>query len=121
MFRNYVNESLDLNEYNKILKNAPEGQKYCNAFCQKFMDESEFYDNRANCKICFNQISKARKMIDCNQITIEQFKNNPSLVVRENQIFPFFVIVKLANLIYHLINLKHIVKNVFNAGKRRRR
>ena len=44
MFRNYVNESLDLNQFNQIMKKAPENQKYCNAFCQKFMDINEFYE-----------------------------------------------------------------------------
>jgi hypothetical protein len=30
MFRNYVNESLDLNQYNQLMKKSPENQKYCN-------------------------------------------------------------------------------------------
>lgn len=121
MFRNYVNESLDLNEYNKILKNAPEGQKYCNAFCQKFMDESEFYDNRANCKICFNQISKARKMIDCNQITIEQFKNNPSLVVREKPDIPVFRNCKTCELDLSLDKFEAYRKECIQCRKKKKK
>ena len=90
MFKNYVNESLDMNQYLKAMKEAPDGQRYCNAFCQKYMDEEEFYDTRANCKICFNQILKARKMIDNNQLTAEKFKENPSLVERETVIIPVY-------------------------------
>jgi hypothetical protein len=90
MFKNYVKESLDMNQYLKAMKEAPNGQRYCNAFCQKYMDEEEFYDTRANCKTCFNQILKARKMIDNNQLTAEKFKENPSLVERETVIIPVY-------------------------------
>lgn len=121
MFRNYVNESLDLNEYNKIMKNAPEGQRYCNAFCQKFMDESEFFSNRANCKICFNQISKARKMIDSNQITIEQFKNNPSLVVREKPDIPVFRNCKTCELDLSLDKFEAYRKECIQCRKKKKK
>jgi len=90
MFRNYVNESLDLNQFNQIMKKAPENQKYCNAFCQKFMDINEFYDGKSNCKECFNYIIKIRKMIDNNQLTAEQFKANPDLVKRDKVIIPVY-------------------------------
>jgi hypothetical protein len=121
MFRNYVKESLDLNEYNKILKNAPDGQKYCNAFCQKFMDETEFYENRANCKICFNQILKARKMIDSNQITIEQFKNNPSLVVREKPDIPVFRNCKTCELDLSLDKFEAYRKECIQCRKKKKK
>ena len=92
MFKNYVSsKTLDLNEYNKIMKeDCPEGQKYCNAFCQSFLPITDFHQGRSNCKICFAQINKARSMIDANQLTIEQFRNNPSLVKREVADIPVF-------------------------------
>ena len=92
MFKNYVSsKTLDLNEYNKIMKeDCPEGQKYCNAFCQSFLPITDFHEGRSNCKICFAQINKARTMIDTNQLTIEQFRNNPSLVKRETVDIPVF-------------------------------
>ena len=92
MFKNYVaTETLSLNDYNNIMKNdCPVGQKYCNAFCQKFLSLEEFHKDRASCKECFGQIEKARKMIDNNQLTIEQFKNNPGLVSREQTDIPVF-------------------------------
>lgn len=90
MYKNYVKDSLDMNQYLKIMKDAPKGQKYCNGFCQKYMNEDEFFKTRANCKICFNQIEKARKMIDNNQLTAERFKENPSLVERETVIIPIY-------------------------------
>lgn len=90
MFKNYVNESLDLNQYNKIMKEAPENQKYCNAFCQKFLEINNFYEKKSSCKECFNYIIKIRKMIDNNQLTAEQFKADPSLVVRDKVIIPIY-------------------------------
>ena len=91
MFKNYVaSKTLDLNAYHKIMKQCPEGQKYCNAFCQSFLPLTNFPKDRANCKICFAQISKARRMIDSNQLTIEQFRENPSLVSREDVDIPVF-------------------------------
>jgi len=90
MFRNYVKTSLDLNEFNKKIKDAPEGQRYCNAFCQKYMNNDEFYDGKANCKECYNQLIKARKMIDNNQLTAEQFKEDPTLVPREKTVIPVY-------------------------------
>jgi hypothetical protein len=90
MYKNYVKDSLDMNQYLKIMKDAPKGQKYCNGFCQKYMNEDQFFKTRANCKICFNQIEKARKMIDNNQLTAERFKENPSLVERETVIIPIY-------------------------------
>jgi len=88
MFRNYVNESLDLPQYNQMMLKAPKNQKYCNAFCQKFMDTNEFYEGKSSCKECFNYIIKIRKMIDNNQLTAEQFKANPDLVKRDKVIIP---------------------------------
>ena len=88
MFKNYVNESLDLPQYNQMMLKAPKNQKYCNAFCQKFIDTNEFYDAKANCKECFNYIIKIRKMIDNNQLTAEQFKASPDLIKRDKVIIP---------------------------------
>lgn len=90
MFKNYVNESLDLNQYNKIMKGALENQKYCNAFCQKFYDTNNFYDGKSTCKECFNYIIKIRKMIDNNQLTAEQFRADHSLVVRDKVTIPIY-------------------------------
>ena len=48
MFRNYVNESLDLNQYNQLMKKSPENQKYCikNLWIQKnFMTEKQIVKN----------------------------------------------------------------------------
>ena len=41
MYKNYVKDSLNLNEYNKIMKDAPEDHYYCNAICQKFLKKDE--------------------------------------------------------------------------------
>ena len=90
MFRNYIKESLDINQYNKINKEASEGEKYCNFLCQKYIKIEDFYDGKATCKECYNHIVKIRKMIDLNQLTAEQFKEDPTIVAREKTIIPVF-------------------------------
>jgi hypothetical protein len=97
MFKNYFKDTLSLNDYLKIMKTAPEGQKYCNAKCQTFLPEEEFYDRKYNCKICYNQIIKARKMIEQNQLTYEKFLEDPSLVEREEVIIPVYRKCKTCN------------------------
>ena len=42
MYKNYVKDSLTINEYNAKNSSAPDGQQYCNAFCQKYYNNS-FY------------------------------------------------------------------------------
>ena len=45
MYKNYVKDSLTINEYNAKNSSAPDGQQYCNAFCQQYMniDQCRFY------------------------------------------------------------------------------
>ena len=50
MFKNYMKKSLSSSEFNKIMKDAPENQAYCNAFCQKFMDKDDFYEKKQTVK-----------------------------------------------------------------------
>lgn len=92
MYKNYVKNSLNLNDYNKILKETPKDHHYCNAICQKFLKNEEFFQEvrKGCCKICFYQIQKARKLIDSNKLTVEKFKENPSIVVREKTIIPLY-------------------------------
>ena len=42
MYKNYVKDSLTINEYNAKNSSAPDGQQYCNAFCQQYYNNS-FY------------------------------------------------------------------------------
>lgn len=106
MFRNYVNESLDLPQYNQMMLKAPKNQKYCNAYCQKFIDTNEFYEpyyiwkhtlreGESSCKECFNYIIKIRKMLgdkctkkSAEEIMLEFEKNLDELVEGLEQMKP---------------------------------
>jgi hypothetical protein len=90
MFSNYVKGALNHNDYMAKLRGAPEGQKYCNAWCQKYMPDANFYDGKANCKVCYNVIARAKERINANEITIEQFLENPLLVKREDVTIPVY-------------------------------
>ena len=83
MFKNYIKESLSLSDFNQIMKTAPDGQAYCNAFCQKNLKVVDFYDNKASCKECYNFMIKIKKMVDAGQLTYEQFKSNNELIKRD--------------------------------------
>jgi len=97
MFRNYVyvNESLDLPQYNQMMLKAPKNQKYCNAYCQKFIDTNEFYEGESSCKECFNHIKAIRKMLgdkyskkSAEEIMLEFEKNLDELVEGLEQMKP---------------------------------
>ena len=97
MYKNYVKDSLTINEYNAKNSSAPDGQQYCNAFCQQYMNIDQFYASKADCKLCYNQILKARQMIDNGQLTAEQFKENPSIIERTKTIIPMYRICITCN------------------------
>ena len=84
MFRNYVSkDTLTLYEYRLLMDKTPNGEKFCNAFCQKNLKVVDFYDNKASCKECYNFMIKIKKMVDAGQLTYEQFKSNNELIKRD--------------------------------------
>ena len=120
MFKNYIStKTLDLNDYNKL--KCPDGQKYCNAFCQTFMNINDFHKDRANCKTCFAQITKARSMIDNNQITLEQFRNNPLLVSRETIEIPVFRTCKTCEIDLTLDRFESYRKECIDCRKKKKK
>jgi hypothetical protein len=121
MYKNYVKNSLSLNDYNKILKEAPEDHHYCNAICQKFLKNEEFFQDvrKGCCKICFYQIEKARKLIDSNKLTAEKFKENPSIVTREKTIIPLNRTCKTCNVEKTLENFESSRKECMICRRKR--
>jgi hypothetical protein len=67
------------NELRHINKNAPDGLKYCNAFCQDFIIKSMFSGQRRECKKCWSTLHDVKKQIDLKKFTIEDFRNNPHI------------------------------------------
>lgn len=64
-------------------RNAPDGQRFCNALCFDYLPRNRFTAAQVMCNQCRNMISMAEKMISKNQITLEQFKTNPQIIFQD--------------------------------------
>ena len=82
---------LSKSKYNEKNKKAPKDQRFCNAWCQEFVDILNYRGIRSGgllpiCKKCENMEDIARIKIHNGQSTIEQIKLNPiSLLCNENE------------------------------------
>lgn len=82
---------LSKSQYNEKNKKAPKDQRFCNAWCQQFVDILNYRGIRSGgllpiCKKCENMEDIARIKIHNGQSTIEQIKLNPvSLLCNENE------------------------------------
>ena len=73
-------------QYNEKNKNAPKGQRFCNAWCQQYNDILNYRGIRSGgllpiCKKCENMEDIARIKLHNGQSTIEQIKLNPVLLL----------------------------------------
>jgi prophage antirepressor-like protein len=81
---------LSKSQYNEKNKKAPKDQRFCNAWCQQFVDTTNYRGIRSGgllpiCKKCENMEDIARIKVHNGQSTIEQIKLNPiSLLCNEN-------------------------------------
>jgi prophage antirepressor-like protein len=81
---------LSKSQYNEKNKKAPKDQRFCNAWCQQFVDTINYRGIRSGgllpiCKKCENMEDIARIKLHNGQSTIEQIKLNPiSLLCNEN-------------------------------------
>ena len=71
--------------YIKKNENAPDGQRYCNGFCQKYKYINEFLTTNTTynniCEICKNMELVAKLLIKKGTFTAEDIRKNPNLVV----------------------------------------
>lgn len=79
-YRAYVPRALGRDEMKEKNRNAPIGLKYCNAICQGFLEKMQFSGQQVICNRCRNMIHLGEKKIENNEITIEQFIENPWIV-----------------------------------------
>jgi hypothetical protein len=89
-YRNYLNKSLNFIDLSHVNSSAPEDLKYCNFICQEYVSKDEF-TNRKNgnsviCKKCQNLYNLAIKQINDKSITLDQFKENPHIVLGQDVI-----------------------------------
>jgi hypothetical protein len=85
MYRSYIPVSLTTVELRIKNKDLPENVKWCNGLCQDIRECSEFSPNKHICKNCINSLNIAIKKVECNDITIEQFKQNPTCILDGNK------------------------------------
>jgi len=75
-----------LDRYSYVTKNkfAPENFRWCNGFCQTYIEKSKFIKKSASlmtiCNICSHKADMASMRILNGTLTIEQIKNNPDIV-----------------------------------------
>lgn len=86
MYKNYITTSLPLNDYLKKNKEAPNGERFCNGLCAKYLPINNFFEGKGNCKDCYYLFLKVKKMVDNNQLTYEKFQKDPSVVQVEKTI-----------------------------------
>lgn len=58
-YRAYVQNFLDRDALKEKNRNAPEGQKFCNAICQDFLSKKNFSGVHVICNSCRNRINLA--------------------------------------------------------------
>ena len=81
---NFIPEKLTTSDYSKKNLEAPEGMRYCNSFCQKYQDMSEFAKISASlstsCDYCKNMEDLAKLKINNGIYTSRDISLNPTLV-----------------------------------------
>jgi hypothetical protein len=83
MYKQYLKSSLSTEEIIHTNKNAPKNKKYCNGICQNYVICDIFKKNSNICNPCLNLINLGIKQIKNNLITIEEFIENPQIVVKK--------------------------------------
>ena len=83
MYRTYLNSSLEREELKARNRCAPKNVRYCNGLCQDYLSKSQFSGTKVVktiCNKCRNTINLGKKQIKSSTITLNEFKENPSIV-----------------------------------------
>ena len=81
-YRDYVKSSIPQYKLSEANSNAPEKSRYCNFICQTLKNVDQFSPHSYSyCRNCNNLYKLAVKMVEEKKITIEQFKENPQIVI----------------------------------------
>jgi len=84
-YRQFVKTSLSRDALQEKNRNTPEGMRWCNALCQDYLSHDKFTSTQVICNQCRNILNIAEQKIQRNQITIEDFKENPMIVYNQTQ------------------------------------
>jgi hypothetical protein len=63
-------------------RNAPEGQKFCNAICQDYLPKTSFSSVHVLCNSCRNRIHLAEKQVASQKISLQDFHKDPMVVYK---------------------------------------
>lgn len=84
MYRQFIKSYVSNSKLRELNNNAPDGKKWCNFLCQKYLDISYFYtdDTRVRnlCINCDKKNLKCKRLIKAGKITKDQFKENPTII-----------------------------------------
>jgi hypothetical protein len=81
-YRAYVPQFLDRVALKEKNRNAPEGQKFCNAICQDYLPKTSFSSVHVLCNSCRNRIHLAEKQIATQKISMQDFHKDPMVVYK---------------------------------------
>jgi len=84
-YRPYAPNALDRRALAEKNRNAPDGMRYCNAICADYLPIDRFSSVHTICNQCRNLTGMADRKIRQNQLTAEQFIENPSIVYGEDK------------------------------------
>lgn len=81
-YRAYVPQFLDRIALKEKNRNAPEGQKFCNAICQDYLPKTSFSSVHVLCNSCRNRIHLAEKQVASQKISMQDFHKDPMVVYK---------------------------------------
>jgi len=81
-YRAYVPRFLDRVALKEKNRNAPEGQKFCNAICQDYLPKTSFSSVHVLCNSCRNRIHLAEKQVASQKISLQDFHKDPMVVYK---------------------------------------
>jgi hypothetical protein len=91
-YKNYVNnKTLTFSDLLEANKNAENDMRWCNAFHQKYLKKADFgmfgktKSHSSICRECTNTINLAKTQIKDKKITLEQFLEDPSIIIKEKE------------------------------------
>jgi very-short-patch-repair endonuclease len=84
-FERLLSTYLDRVQYRKVTKDAPEGKRWCNGFCQKYKKCEEFIRRSDSlltfCKECENMADVAEVRIKEGTLTAQEIRKDPSIIL----------------------------------------
>ncbi|NDE13727.1 KilA-N domain-containing protein [bacterium] len=82
-YRRFVRTALDRSALMEKNRNAPENNRFCNGFCHDYLPGNRFSGIHTICNQCRSMVAMAERMVRQNQTTEDAVRENPMIVVPE--------------------------------------